>query len=328
MDFSPKPITLDLNKLKYKLIQSLAQIFVREGCIIFGGWARDQMIHDFAAGEFYRKGIDQCKYDDSSVDASSINRLLIANDIDVFVRGDESAVDKLLEFFTNQGLLVRNIAGTSYFKDLEVKHRKYKISTPHSDFVPVPMIKVKVDIIFTSESGIEPPFNRCDLECNAFLFDKNGFRLSRYTGSSLDYLKGVHYKLAESRIINDVLKIKTDVFKFVAEEGKEMSKKNIYRRKHLFSRIFSMQRRGWIVSNIQSYTVHICNPEYRGKCDICTAPLGNKIVTPLGNKIVTLQCCGQGRKIHLGCFSENVNEQYSTKLNPSCTHCETEWSII
>ena len=42
-------------------------------------------------------------------------------------------------------------------------------------------IEVRVDFVKADHVRIFPPFNSLDFECNAFIFDRRGIRLSRYT---------------------------------------------------------------------------------------------------------------------------------------------------
>lgn len=325
MDYLQWEVKLNLKEIKYKITQKVVDTFIAtdEEVMIFGGWCRDKILHDHAAIKFYKSDLDHEKYNDPTYDPVTSDRLLIARDIDIFVRGNEDTINRLLSNLTQGGLIVKQkIMGNTYLNFAHnIQHYKYTFSTHHSDFFPFPVVNIDLDILLIDKE-INPPFGTCDLECNALLYDKNGFHLSRFTGTVLDDLSEINHKLAEMRIVKDLLEHKTAAFKIRNEDKEEMSKSNINRRKLLFKRILSMQLRDWTVTNIKNYVIEkIPEGDNTGKhtCSIC-----NK---PIEEVKIKLQCCNL--ETHPDCFRQHILNEYSSKSSPKCIDdCNGEFSII
>jgi len=66
MDFTQQTSTVNLNKVKYMMMDRLSEIITNSNAIIFGGFVRDRMIHDHFAVKFMEnEGNDQEKFDDA-----------------------------------------------------------------------------------------------------------------------------------------------------------------------------------------------------------------------------------------------------------------------
>ena len=77
-------ISIELHISSRKLAETLVDL----GAIIFGGYIRDKIIHDHYCNLFIDRnnGHGYLNYDETNVDVKTLPRLLVADDIDLFIR--------------------------------------------------------------------------------------------------------------------------------------------------------------------------------------------------------------------------------------------------
>lgn len=277
MNTEQKLLLLNLNKSQYLLQERIATFFLDHGGIIFGGYVRDKILHDRHAETFYgtwKDSEDISKYTDVNFHPSTIYRLLLANDIDVFIRKDGAYIDSLYEELRKDGFSVlRTIIKSQYFFEIPIIHHKLEIKPSIAFGLP---IKLKVDLLFTT-MDCYPPFGQGDLMCNAFVMDQYGIKMSNETGSGVGVCGAIKRKTIEIETFEALLELKTEIIRIEQDEDL-FTPRAILKRKIKFSRILDMQLRGWKIVNIVDYEVveltarEIEEPE-RPICSICQESL-------------------------------------------------------
>lgn len=241
--------TINLSKVKYLTMTRLSALLIEQGAIIFGGFVRDMIIHNHYALAFYDNSVGQDKYDDESYDTETKHRLLVPNDIDVFVKGNEEEVGKLYEFIRTKGFFVeikKRRAMYSIFDNIY----QHKIVIKTQKVTGLPSIKIDLDILYSSEDNIKPPFKRLDLLCNSLLLDNNGITVSDQTGTRFDLMNHFERKLLEKSILDDLLTFDTQKVLLVEQKDADQMIKN---KEIIYYRIQGMVERGWKVKGYDEY---------------------------------------------------------------------------
>lgn len=304
MEFKQEIVPINLNKVKYLFIEKLINILIENGVLIFGGAVRDKMVHDHYCRKFHEAEMDTSKFSDPSYHPETKHRLLVANDIDAFVRGNKDDVQKLFDTLDSRGYkVIVKAVKQKYFTFTNLDHQKVEISIKGADGLGL-QVKIPVDILFSEEKDIEPPFGRLDLLCNGFVMDKFGIRLSTQTGTRMDLQKPFTRKMEELEILEKIFKLRTDIAEMWEEDN------DSHNRDHRISRIIGMQGRGWEVNNRV-----FCSEKKEHKDEICVrcARGPNKL-----QRLVKLKCCD--RYIHHWCLYHQMTD---SELAPRCPKCDT-----
>jgi hypothetical protein len=317
MDFSQQTSIVNLNKVKYMMMNRLSIILTDKNAIIFGGFVRDRLIHDYFAIKFLQKSSnDRDKFDDETYDPETKGRLLVSKDIDLFLEGDESSVEELYNVLRQEGFHVTTSrVRKQYFENINVKQQKVCVRILNAHEMGLTNIEIELDVLFSTEDGIRPPFGRLDLECNAFLMTNKGISLSNQTGTYLDRICSFQHKRNEFEILEKMVKFEADVA-ILDKDGGDIEKHAIRNRIIRFNRIILMQERGWKINN-RVYTV--VDAPKNEICDICYSTFSSGLT-------IKLECCGL--YLHKECFANYVKEAYQTKVLPECCNlkCESwEW---
>lgn len=182
------------------------------GCILFGGAVRDEIIHNMNATQFYtelsefnKKNTDKGKlfeYSNSDISPHTIGRLLIPNDIDVFVKREN--MDNIITYFTRHyKTQVVKSRDLSYFKDdLPISKfilHKIELMTKFNN----KYFMVKIDLItydsneYTTIS--ELPFD-FDFDINSLFWSKQQGIYSRQFRTSQTHMTAIHNTI----VLNDI----------------------------------------------------------------------------------------------------------------------------
>lgn len=301
------------------MMNRLSKILTENNAIIFGGFVRDRFIHDYFAINFLKKNSnDRDKFDDETYDPETKGRLLVPKDIDLFLRGGQSSVQDLCDILRKEGFHVSTSrVRKQYFEDISVKQQKVLVRVLNAHEMGLPNIEIELDVLFSIEDDIRPPFGRLDLECNAFLMTNKGISLSNQTGTYLDRMDPIQRKRYEFEILEKMLRFEADVAT-LDKDDVSLERHDITNRVIRFNRIFSMQERGWKINN-GVYTV--VNAPKNETCDICEH-------TFTSTQVIKLNCCGL--HLHKECFANHVKQDYRTKVLPQCGNlkCENrEWDF-
>ena len=234
--------TVNLNKVEYLTMTKISELLIEKGAIIFGGFVRDKYIHDNYASIYYDKhnGKDS-QYDDKNHIPDTKHRLLVPKDIDVFIRGTEDQVKEVYSFIRTNGFTVEiKTSRTIYGAFDNINQQKIVVKTVSG--LGFPIMKIDLDVLFSSDDNVKPPFKRLDLWCNSLIMDKTGITFSNQTGSIVDDWNLFDRKIFEIQILGDLLKFETHRVDLTDEGTDEQIIKN---KKMIANRIELMEKRGW-----------------------------------------------------------------------------------
>ncbi len=209
---------------------TIASLALNNDGIIYGGFVRDEIVKDHYTSLFFKKNpipedvskderyefVDKrlASYWDTKNDPETIERLLNPKDIDVFFRKQED-FDKFLSDVSRDGFSVDAIECTNqyFLSTRRIGHKKFlvtrlcTVSSFRFDF----SVELDVCIDELTYGSREPPFNRTDFLCNAFVKTFDGVRLSNCTGTFLDkrFVKPIEKMRIQMKIIDMLLEKKT-----------------------------------------------------------------------------------------------------------------------
>jgi len=252
------------NLVKYKMMSKLEDLLLGFGFIIFGGYVRDKMIHDYYSKKFYNRPCGNQFFSDKNVHPKLKGRLVIPKDIDCFLNETYEETTKRLLGLNDQGFDLDFAFGDKQYPLFEnVDFFRVKVRLSNARMYGLRHISVHLDVTCGTKPQWEPPYGKLDMLCNSFILTSNGIRLSNNTGTYIDELGAVSKKLLENKIIKNILLFKTKVADAMLEPGfrkDEMGRMLIIPPEILesemekilteegFCRILKMVNRGWSVS--------------------------------------------------------------------------------
>jgi hypothetical protein len=328
MNFTEHRISVDLNKAKYMLMMKIADAVIQHGGMIYGGFVRDKVIHDYYASIFFDSH-NNYKYSDPTNDSDSKLRLLIPNDIDMFLKGDIFAVERFFDNLQTSGFSCSQIVKdeSDYRKVANINHLRTNVFFTHYDIMGMKKISIRLDMMYGNVSNAEPPFGITDMRCNQLILDINGVRLSNhlernYEKPTIEII--MKNKRLEADIINNMLELKTDAC-FITDDG--LIETNV--KKLRLKRIMAMQERGWTIENITCYTL-IRDFSSNERCPICLKAMRLKDVDDDDDDVIErepikyrtlkfaihLNCCNLN--VHIECFKQHIFTEYQTRNTPRC----------
>lgn len=325
----------------------ISDIVIKFGGYIFGGFVRDKCIHDHYAEMFYNKyngkdaeksstdiDIDKRKlgekYSDPTFDVETKYRLLIPNDIDVFIEGTIDDVEKFYIELQKAGFFViRKKKTTKYFTTKKVNQQKIFVKSQLDIGLK---LDIEMDVLYAlplKPETILPPFGNLDLLCNSLIMDSKGihFYTENFgTTEEVDYSEMNPYqkKMKEFEIFQNNLLLKSEII-YYDNTNDPMTEQKKQGRKIRFNRILNMQIRGWTLTNNKVYSVvkiekqiqdnnnKSCKDESKIDTDQCL--ICKEEFTDDTHQII-LKCCSQ--KLHVTCFTNYVESEYDERLTPRC----------
>lgn len=206
------------NAIRWKLMKAIVSLIQEQEGIVFGGFVRDSIIHDFYATEFYSTPqVDTTRYSDPTYLPESFDRTSLPSDIDCYMLTTkldmfkEKLKDKRLyisDAFTRDARIYIPVVS----ENNNLLHTTLKISFAiHKilfDFVKPKAFEIKIDIIHGTEA-IEPPIGTIDFECNSVILTAtNEYKLAACMTQDL----GAKQKLdLLNTIIMNIIKRKTKI---------------------------------------------------------------------------------------------------------------------
>lgn len=174
--------------IHYKLTKAVAEtILGLPGAEIFGGYVRDTILHDHHAKVFYAKRTHTDNYADPECLPETVDRLLVPNDIDCFMRTDD--LPSLIKEINDSGLSVFSRSNTTplsnYISGIQEGHplslTKLRVGLKMTGVLAqvvdthLKNIVIHVDVVHGKDiRGMDPPFGMVDFECNALILSKSG----------------------------------------------------------------------------------------------------------------------------------------------------------
>lgn len=318
MDFTQKTQTVNLNKVKYLMMEKLVDLLIENNAVIFGGFVRDKYIHDHYADIFHEKSLEIDKFSDETYSPETKGRLLVAKDIDVFCKGDNQEVDHLISIIREAGFHISDKeSNLRYFKDKNVQQRKATVRINNVRNFGLPNVEVLMDILYSNKDDIEPPFGKLDVLCNGFLLDKRGMRLSNQTGTPADRCGSFNRKREEVTILQKMINFETDIA-IPDEDDDSMEKQSIKNRKIRALRVIKIQQSDWTVNN-KVYTINN-NISKLISCHICDGSFNDC-------PVIRLNCCDQ--VLHINCFLDHIKSEYDDRVTSKCCNskCGDLWEF-
>ncbi len=285
--------SLEIVDLPTRIAHRIAEISIKQDCIVFGGLVRDYL--------------REVPFDTEN------------HDIDICTE----SVRTLPLIFGRNGIEFKRLTKHEAYPIEQKKPLKiisFEANLVNDLFFIGRKISVKIDCVrrpsafhsFKDGSFCEPPFGKLDFDCNAWVWDKYGIRLSRNTGTYIDHLSELGRKRREIRLMERMSDMVTEYFPF-DKEGDifEMNDDTISQRKNRVKRILKMLERGWSIENIKIKRVELTSPT---TCVIC-----QDLIEGHG---VTFCCCNV--KYHKDCFQDMCVSELSTHVSIRCPQrCST-----
>jgi len=278
-----KTINIIYGKEKRTLVNKIKKICFNNNGTIFGGLVRDEIIASYYREEFINKKLDFSNYWNKNYDTDTIGRLIIPNDIDVYFKNHNNIntfINDIKSYIQIFNGFVRiqhmnnssNLRKFNYSLNLQLNHTKLYIIIHLGKTISYSGIclKIEVDIISivnNTLTNIEPPFYNLDFLCNLFIMEKNNgiinIRPSNCTGTPLDNMNSVSKYKNSSKILEDIIKFKTQFHGNNLSHSFDSEYINCYRIIKMIDRDFS-----WNITNIPFYHITI-NEDNDNNCCIC-----------------------------------------------------------
>lgn len=288
-----------------------------EGSLVFGGFVRDNVRHNIGAQRFYQhpeyKNI-QCqkerdaKYSDATFLPETKDRLLLAKDIDCFMRTAD--IKKLKAAFTKRGIEVIDIEDkpTQRYNLCGYRLTRMEVGMKMTPILMAVLservrgLRCVVDIVHDDDiTGKEPPFNEIDFECNALIMDgSKQMRLSTRLFVDPCKVDPVQRMMYMNGVVDRLIDHKTYVGSINVAPW----------------RIKKMISKGYeLLGSDDVYSLKQCT-NCEDMCILCLSNFDDK------EAVLKRTCCSA--MYHTKCFKEMV-EQYELKNKcVQCPQCRNE----
>lgn len=288
---NPQPVAVTdfETKVRNRMIEKFINFAKSRKMIIFGSFVRE-----YICGRPFDHTSSDIDVFSKEISVSHISNVLNGEGFTVVI--DQSAAKEQRYTVSKQPFLVSRLTiglmNCEMFLD-----KKLEILV---DFVQGKHLKSK---------RLLPPFNCLDFECNAFIWDKHGIRLSRNTGTLIDSMSEKEIKEYEQKIIQDA---KSKIALYVPTDKLPKPPKGVnpqanYFRKMRAKRIVKLLVNGWEVKHFSGFVIN--TPSKDDNCTIC----GDEII----NKYFKLSCqCGS--KYDYECFTKFIESELNDKTFIRC----------
>lgn len=281
---------------------SIQQLIQKLNGVIFGGYVRDKIIHDFYALQYYTKcsaeykneKYNYNKYNDPNFLPETKDRMLLPYDIDCYMNPHH------IEHFKN---MLRN----SLLEFVEEKAENYEHTKLYISFKLNPIIEsnieilkkivIKVDIIHTQTPAHLPINKLLDFECNSLILTPdNEYKLCKFLSI---LCKDPMTKIDKfNEIYNNILARKTKILSPQIAD---------YRIQHMLNK-------NWIISSDNITLTKSINYKATDKTDTTVCYICLENISSSGGHF---NCCK--RFIHLDCIEHIVTSNYG-----KCPLCRSE----
>lgn len=277
-------------------MQEVAELAIKNGGIVFGGFVRDFILHEDAANKFFSE-YDVSEYNNQKIAPHLSDRFLVPSDIDVKFQNREQYICFKNELTQKMSYRITVGRGTytmdmvSLFLSLELKLQDQPFSfattllrNQFKDCVKiVPGGQFKVDVIFSNEHTL-------DFECNGLVMDLDGIRIGSELGREISPF-GKFRKLEQVK--SDILNKRAVCVSFIQKRWEKMDLKDD-----------DWEICGCLVHKIKKSE---CGEE----CIICHEP----------NTRYKLSCCNA--RYHKECLKKTFVHDETR-----CAHCRYDFDIF
>lgn len=232
----------------YKIKRDIAELAIKNGGCVYGGFVRDTIAHDDAARKFYAAHKDGQGYDDPCVSPETIDRLLVPSDVDCHF----TSMEQYKKFKSELGLshyrISRQNRSRIYvnpeLEEGEIVHYTFKVHVPLTTdhiisyvkkhlpscvasnlakkiniAIDVSLPPVKVDVVISQRAA---PFGDLDFACNGLVMNERGVEICQELGTGLSPM-GKYNTLMQ--ITEDILKKRAVVCHLKPARWDKMEKK-------------------------------------------------------------------------------------------------------
>lgn len=266
---------------RYMLMHEVAELAVKKGGTVFGGFLRDFIFHEHMTKKFHEEGNDNKEYLNPEVSPDTFyGRTLIPTDIDIHFKTVEefSEFKKMLRemsfdlfekrrrfgysriCFTLHLRLALNIYGVQGTFARRVLNNHVK----DLDRI-VPGSTFSVDVVVDNTSF--PPFaDNLDFMCNGLIMDSNGINLCNQLSSELSAIG--KFRLLHN-IMDDIVKKKAYIENFTCHRWKKMDEKGTWEilgNKQLVNKVFQNENCIICYEGGANYKLTCCNAFYHFDC--------------------------------------------------------------
>jgi hypothetical protein len=237
-----------MTSISYTDIESIVYDF---NGIIYGGYIRDMMIRKYYSDCYYSNGYDKINFDNIKFAKSLSKRMIKPNDMDIYFKSSEIAIN-FIEELSTFGDILKKINNDFTYTGIYslIQHKQITLLLPNGN-------ELAFDISYPYKNTeeeckeLEPPFNNLDMLCNGFIMDKNGIRYSTTTGTYMDDLNIHDRKKEIVRITLDIYECKTELTTYGGLKIEEP---------YIVGRVIKMMNRkfGWTITNTPFTFTHKC----------------------------------------------------------------------
>ena len=295
----------NFNKLRWKLMRMIVELIQKQGGIVFSGYNRDAIIHDYNARKYYEEydpfdNTDE-KYQDPAYLPESFERNISPRDIDIYMQTDK--IEFLLESLKDNDLIYTNRGDSDLQLYMEIQNMMLKkiqvcfnTNNVLLDFFKSKNVKVNIDIVHSEKITFMPAIEAFDMECNIIRLspDDNLYLPNTYTLNikSYDKLRMLN------RIIEDIVNKRTKLIKAnVSDE-----------------RINKMLDKNWTITGV--YGALFIEKNSKESCYICLEEFASHVQ-------FKYRCCN-GRT-HRRCMKKLIEKNnIEVQKTFDCSFCRTE----
>ena len=286
-------VVINISAQRKAIFRKIKKMCFAKNGLIFGGMPRDEIIQEYNVSQFQKYATENkffgkpeysIKFWDTKIHPESAARTLVPNDADVFFKDTNSAlefIDSVKEIFTDGQFNVPespdNFTSSLYSGRLEtskiiVKKCCINYYAGKTQTDPGYLIKVPIDIVYPRNAGDlidkEPPFDNCDMMCNIFVEDSfNSRRISNNSISWFKYLSTYEKSILTHKIIDNMIKFKTDIIKIPCDSRDGLI--DIRR----YVNMMSKPNFPWTITNLPYDVIYKIPIEDETDCCICQESL-------------------------------------------------------
>jgi hypothetical protein len=321
----------NITKIKRRAYDEIKRKCFQHNGIIFGGFVRDEYISEYYSAKYNKHYNNSNRYWDIKHSPETNPRLLIAKDIDISFKSQESAnnfieaIKDIKEFY--EVCVVDRTYNTDNYSNVQsvlasIKQVFIYLRVGHIPFVNNGfIISMSIDVVVPNNPLLQPPFNNLDVLCNGFIMTyENGKQFSRNTGTIIDNYSDYERAVIVPQILKDMFEFKTYICMTTNARNRFINIDALKRIKKLFDK-----NEKWTILNMP-FKKEIYTQEEgceKAECPICYDSIDNNQIVAYttsiketdGEEIPT-------NKIHYDCMMQHLDCQIHTVRNWTATSNE------
>ncbi len=311
----PQSTIITMKRRAYDALKKTG--FEHEGTI-FGGFVRDEYISEYYSAKYNKQFNNNTRYWDVKHSPETKARLLMANDMDISFKSQDSADSfikavKEIKEFSDICVVDSHCYGDMYSNMqhvlASVKQMLINMRIGHIPFVKKGIdIILTVDVIVPKNPALQPPFNNLDILCNGFIMTaQGGKQFSKNTGTIIDHYSDYERAVVVPQILKHMFEFKSYICMTTISRSRYINMVALQRIKKLMNKDIP-----WTMLNLP-FKVEVHMQEESSEkhdCAICLDAIENNQVisytTSNKEDDGTEIACG---KLHLKCMMHHLHSQ-------------------